>query len=61
MTVAQAAALLGLSPSQVRRACQSGELPAQLAGKTYWIADLDFETYKAKRVDNPPKPGRRAK
>ena len=49
LTVAEAAAALGIEPSSVRHAIRSGRLSAQKAGRDWWLRAEDVLTYKAKR------------
>lgn len=56
MTLAQAATLLGLSPSTLRHQAQAGRLRATLVGKTYTVTEREVERYRAESVG---KPGRR--
>jgi excisionase family DNA binding protein len=45
ITTAQAAALLGVSPHEVRRLCRLGLLPAQRVGRDWLIDPRDARAY----------------
>lgn len=59
LTTAEAAALLDMTDSGVRRMILTGRLPAQRAGKRVWLirpADLHgIQRSKAGRPTSPPK------
>lgn len=57
-SVAEAAALLGLSPTMVSRLCQRGKLSGQLVGGTWIVSGEEVERYRQERIAFPPRPGR---
>lgn len=64
LTVAQAAAALGLHPSWVRELCRCGRLPATCEetprGRVWWIAPADVEAWKSTVTErNAGKKGRK--
>lgn len=54
LSVSQSAALLGVSPSRVRKLIANGALPAQKVGRSWAISEKDV----AARLDRRPKAGR---
>ena len=56
LTLAQAAAHLGLSPSTLRNQVKAGRLRARMVGKTWTISERECERYRTESVG---KPGRR--
>jgi excisionase family DNA binding protein len=46
LTLAEAAARLGLSPSTLRHQAQAGRLRATLVGKTYVVSVREVERYR---------------
>ena len=46
LTLAQAAALLGLSPSTLRGQVAKGRLRARLIGKTWIVSEREVERYR---------------
>lgn len=61
LTLAQAAAVLGLSPSTLRTQVQRGRLAAQLAGKTYLVQRSEVERYQREQAGRPGPKGRNTK
>lgn len=49
LTVAEAAATLGIAPSSVRHAIRAGRLEARKAGRDWWLRPADVLAYKANR------------
>lgn len=47
MTVAEAAALLGLAPVTIRSAIHRGQLRATKIGRDWWITRRDLERFRA--------------
>jgi excisionase family DNA binding protein len=61
LTLAEAAASLGVAASTLRHQAQSGRLRATLAGKTYIVTPAEVERYRREhlgRVGRPPTHGR---
>jgi excisionase family DNA binding protein len=56
LTLAQAAARLGLSPSTLRNQLHAGKLRGRLVGKTWTVTEGEIERY---RRDSLGRPGRR--
>jgi excisionase family DNA binding protein len=56
LTLAEAAARLGLSPSTLRNQIHSGRLKGRLVGKTWTISERELQRYAAQSLG---KPGRR--
>lgn len=56
LTLVEAAARLGLSPSTLRHQARTGRLRARLIGKTYVVSEREVERYRA---ESKGKPGRR--
>jgi excisionase family DNA binding protein len=56
LTLAQAAARLGLSPSTLRNQVHAGRLKARLVGKTWTVTDGEVARYQRESLG---KPGRR--
>jgi excisionase family DNA binding protein len=56
LTLAQAAARLGLSPSTLRNQVHAGRLKARLVGKTWTVTEREVERYA---TESQGKPGRR--
>lgn len=50
LTLQQAAARLGLSPSTLRHQAQSGKLRATLMGKTYVVSEREVERYRREHM-----------
>ena len=50
LTLAQAAALLGLSPSTLRVQVGRGKLRARLVGKTWTVSEREVERYRAESL-----------
>ena len=57
----QAADLIGITDRGVRKAIQSGHLPAQSLGRDYAILRRDAERYKSSERKRGRKPGAKAK
>lgn len=57
-TLAEAAALLGLSPSTLRNQVHNGRLRGRLIGKTWIISSREIARY---REESLGRPGRRAR
>lgn len=60
LTLSQAAALLGLSPSTLRHQASSGRLRAQLMGKTYVVTEREVERYRREQLGKPGRPSHRS-
>jgi excisionase family DNA binding protein len=58
LTLGQAAARLGLSPSTLRSQIHNGHLRGRLVGKTWTISERELDRYAASSLG---KPGRRPK
>jgi excisionase family DNA binding protein len=58
LTLAEAAAQLGLAASTLRHQVQVGRLTATLYGKTYVVSEAELERYRRESLS---KPGRRSK
>lgn len=58
LTLAEAAARLGVAASSLRHQVHNGKLRARLVGKTWIVTDGEIERY---RRDSLGKPGRRRK
>lgn len=56
MTLAQAAALLGLSPSTLRRQIANGRLRGRLVGKTWTVHEREVERYRVTSLGRPGRP-----
>lgn len=52
ITTSEAAAILGLEGSTVRRLCQTGKLPARRTGHTWLISRADLEDFR--RIERGP-------
>jgi excisionase family DNA binding protein len=59
LTVAEAAAILGIETSSVRHAIRSGRLAARKIGRDWWLRPEDVQAYKANRR-NSGRPFRRS-
>jgi excisionase family DNA binding protein len=57
LTLAQAGALLGVSPATLRSQVRNGRLRATLVGKTWVVTPDEVERY---RVESLGRPGRHA-
>ena len=58
LTLAQAGALLGVSPATLRSQVRNGRLSARLVGKTYVVTPREVERYRAEslgKAGRPPK------
>lgn len=58
LTVSEAVRLIGVDPSQVRRYCIDGKLPAVKIGQQWMIRESDAESFKRPPVGNPNLLGR---
>lgn len=56
LTLAQAGALLEVSPATLRSQVRNGKLRARLVGKTWTVSEREVERYRAESLG---KPGRR--
>jgi excisionase family DNA binding protein len=56
LTLAQAAARLGLSPSTLRNQIHAGHLRGRLVGKTWTVSERELDRYERESLG---KPGRR--
>ncbi len=59
LTLAEAAARLGLSASTLRHQVQSGRLRARLIGKTYVVTPREVERYRRQHRGKPGRPSHR--
>jgi excisionase family DNA binding protein len=53
LTLAEAAARLGLSPSTLRQQIHNGRLRGRLVGKTWTVTEREVERYRAESVGRP--------
>lgn len=53
LTLAQAAALLGLSPSTLRNQVKAGRLRARMVGKTWTVTEREVERYRTASLGRP--------
>lgn len=53
LTLAQAGALLGVSPATLRSQVRNGRLRATLVGKTYVVTPREVERYRAESLGRP--------
>ena len=53
LTLAQAGALLGVSPATLRNQVRNGRLRATLIGKTYVVTPREVERYRAESLGRP--------
>jgi excisionase family DNA binding protein len=60
LTLAQAAAELGITSSTLRHQVQLGRMKARLFGKTYVISTEELERYRATSLGKPGRPSHRA-
>lgn len=60
LTLAQAAAELGISAATLRHQVQLGRMQARLFGKTYVITTDELERYRATSLGRPGRPSHRA-
>jgi excisionase family DNA binding protein len=59
LTLAEAAARLGLAASTLRHQVQAGRLRARLIGKTYVVTPREVERYRAEHLGKPGRPSHR--
>lgn len=52
-TTAEAAAVIGVDPSQVRRYCIGGKLPGRKVGKAWLIPTEKVKTFSRPPIGNP--------
>jgi len=60
LTLAEAAAELGISSATLRHQVQLGRLAARLFGKTYVITQVELERYRATSLGRPGRPSHRS-
>ncbi len=60
LTLAEAAASLGLAASTLRHQVQAGRLRARLIGKTYVVTERELARYRATSLGRPGRPSHRA-
>ena len=60
LTLAEAAAELGISPATLRHQVQLGRMSARLFGKTYVITSEELERYRATSLGRPGRPSHRS-
>ncbi len=60
LTLAEAAARLGLAASTLRHQVQAGRLRARLIGKTYVVTERELERYRVTSLGRPGRPSHRA-
>ena len=60
LTLAEAAAELGISSATLRHLVQGRRLAARLFGKTYVISTEELERYRATSLGRPGRPSHRA-
>ena len=60
LTLAEAAAELGISPATLRHQVQLGRMSARLFGKTYVITSEELERYRATSLGKPGRPSHRS-
>lgn len=53
MTLAEAGALLGVSPATLRSQVRNGRLGARLIGKTWVVTPREVERYRAESLGRP--------
>jgi excisionase family DNA binding protein len=53
LTLAQAGALLGVSPATLRNQVHNGRLRARLIGKTWVVTPREVERYRAESLGRP--------
>jgi excisionase family DNA binding protein len=59
LTLAQAAAELGIAHATLRHQVQLGRMKARLFGKTYVISTEELERYRATSLGRPGRPSHR--
>jgi len=59
LTLAEAAAQLGISAATLRHQVQGGRLTARLFGKTYVVSSEELERYRAISLGHPGRPSHR--
>jgi len=59
-TLAEAAAILGCSPSTLRHQALAGRLKARLRGGIYFVSDREIARYRAESLGRPGRPSHRA-
>lgn len=57
-TLAEAAALLGLSPSTLRGQVKNGRLRARKVGRDWTVSEQEVERYRATSYGRPGRPAR---
>jgi excisionase family DNA binding protein len=60
LTLAEAAAELGISSATLRHQVQLGRMKARLFGKTYVITAQELERYRATSLGKPGRPSHRS-
>ena len=55
-TLAEAGAILGVSPATLRRQVHNGKLRATLVGKTYTVTTREIERYRAESLGRIGRP-----
>jgi excisionase family DNA binding protein len=60
LTLAEAAAELGISAATLRHQVQLGRVKARLFGKTYVITAEELERYRATSLGKPGRPSHRS-
>jgi predicted transcriptional regulator len=60
LTLAEAAAELGIAHATLRHQVQLGRMKAQLFGKTYVVTTEELERYRATSLGRPGRPSHRA-
>ena len=53
LTIADAAARLGIDPSRVRRLIREGRIPARRFGRAWVIAEADLNAYQPRPQGRP--------
>lgn len=56
MTLNEAAALLGISPSTLRNQIHNGQLAATKRGRDWWVTAHEVERYRAESLGRPGRP-----
>ena len=56
LTLAQAAAQLGVAASTLRHQVQVGRLAATLYGKTYVVSEAELDRYRRESLGKPGRP-----
>lgn len=56
LTLAQAAARLGLSPSTLRTQVKAGRMRGRLIGKTWTVTEREIERYRAESLGRIGRP-----